>query len=119
MSRKIRRGFTLLAAHLWRLPEPPLTPKSWASAEPEARMAGFGGSLAIAGDQILVGEANNSITPGAVWVFTRAGDAWAQTGPRHDAPNAREAADGFGASISRGRLDDGSREPPRWPGLRI
>lgn len=96
MSRRFA-GFTLLATAL-ALPTSGLDAQTWASAQPEARMAGFGTSLAIADNEILVGEPNNSITPGAVWIFTRAADAWAQTG-KIVAPNA-ENADGFGASIS-------------------
>lgn len=72
--------------------------QSYASAEPAARLAAFGGAVAIAGDQILVGEANNAITPGAVWVFTKSGDAWAQTGKV--TMEGAEAADGFGAAVA-------------------
>jgi len=91
-------GFSLLAAAIVA-PGFSLQAQTWASAQPEARRAGFGAAVAIAGDEILVGESRNAITPGAVWVFTRAGaGAWAQTG-RILADDA-EAADGFGAAIA-------------------
>ncbi len=73
--------------------------QSFAGAEPAARMGAFGGAVAIAGDQVLIGEANNAITPGAVWVFTKSAQgSWTQTGKV--TMEGADAADGFGAAIA-------------------
>jgi len=77
----------------------PLEAQSFASAETTVRMGAFGAAIAIAGDQILVGEAQNSITPGAVWIFTRTPEGlWAQTDKV--TMDGADAADGFGAAIA-------------------
>ena len=43
-------------------------------------MGAFGGAVVVAGDQVLVGEPNNNIRPGTVYIFTQSGGSWSESG---------------------------------------
>jgi len=62
-----------------------------------SRLAAFGASVAIAGNQAFVGEPRGA-TPGVVHVYTRTGNAWKATGML-SAPNGTPN-DGFGSTIA-------------------
>lgn len=61
-------------------------------------LGGFGGAVAVVDGTVLVGEPNNSIRPGMVYLYRKAGGSWTEVGTltASDAKNA----DGFGASIA-------------------
>ena len=69
-----------------------LSPPSGASAQ------GFGGTVAVSGDDVIVGEALNERTPGYVYVYRRDGGSWAaaQRLSASDAVNG----DGFGRAVA-------------------
>ncbi len=67
---------------------------------PAAGAQQFGGSLAISGNQVLVGEARQSTFPGIVYVFERAGDAWRETAQLMVADASLGAPDGFGRALA-------------------
>ena len=59
----------------------------------------FGNSVLIDGDQLIVGEPNNSFRPGLVYVYTREGAEWVES-DRLAAPDS-ERQDGFGAILAK------------------
>ncbi len=59
----------------------------------------FGGSVLVAGDYILVGEAAHEREPGTVWVFARDGNGWSGVAALRG-PTPR-TGDGFGAALAR------------------
>ncbi|MEX1184457.1 MAG: choice-of-anchor B family protein [Gemmatimonadota bacterium] len=63
-----------------------------------AQGGGYGGSVAIGTDEILVGEPNNSFRPGGVYVYRRSGVEWQQAA-RLESPSP-ERGDGFGAGVT-------------------
>lgn len=65
--------------------------------EPTAR-GGFGGSLAIAGDAVLVGEPENFTRPGLVYIYRKGASGWAQAGTF--GLEGGTASDGFGRAIA-------------------
>ena len=71
---------------------------------PVARM-GFGASVAIDGDTIVVGaegltnSQDNTYIPGAVFVFVRSGSQWSEQ-KRFDQPSTYAKSIGFGASVA-------------------
>jgi predicted RecA/RadA family phage recombinase len=62
-----------------------------------ASQAGFGGAVAIAGSDILVGEAENEMRSGLVYVYRRGQNGWAEAAQVAASDNF--TGDGFGASI--------------------
>ena len=66
----------------------------------------FGGAVLIAGDYILVGEADHEREPGTVWVFARDGDQWTNvsvlrsTADLQGRPKTPLVGDGFGRSLA-------------------
>ena len=63
-----------------------------------APMAGYGGSVVVGDGEVLVGEPNNTLRSGMVYIYGRGGAGWAQRA----ALKASDAADadGFGASMA-------------------
>lgn len=72
--------------------------QTWAGGETEARRAAFGGALAVGEGVVLVGEPRNTLRPGIVYEYARAGSQWTERA-QLTAPEA-ESADGFGASLA-------------------
>lgn len=58
----------------------------------------FGGTAAVANDQVLVGEPGNQTLPGIVYVYSRTGSGWSETGRLTVSP-VDAAPDGFGRSL--------------------
>lgn len=76
---------------------------------------GFGATVAVHGDQIIVGESANQASPGYIYAYERdASGSWTQTA-RLSSPDASDA-DGFGGALAvdgdlmatSGNLEDGS-----------
>ncbi|MCA9738921.1 MAG: choice-of-anchor B family protein [Gemmatimonadetes bacterium] len=65
---------------------------------PAALQAGFGASVEIAGADVLVGEAQNRIRSGLVYVYRKSGGAW--TEQARLAASDAEGTDGFGAALA-------------------
>ncbi|PSR00580.1 MAG: hypothetical protein BRD48_00635 [Bacteroidetes bacterium QS_9_68_14] len=65
---------------------------------------GYGNAVAVDGETVFVGEANNTYNPGAVYLYRREGSEWTRTG-KLDAGDAGPN-DGFGAALAArdGRL---------------
>src|SRR5690606_36521038 len=62
-----------------------------------AAQAGFGGAVAIAGNDVLVGEANNQMRSGLVYVYRRGQNGWAELAKV--VASDQFDGDGFGAAI--------------------
>jgi len=79
--------------------------------------AGFGATIAMAGDLALIGAPARDSAKGAIYLYRRTGDSWANTGVV-TASDAR-AADRFGASlaVSGGQLVVGAPGRNRSVGL--
>jgi choice-of-anchor B domain-containing protein len=77
-----------------------------------AGLGGYGGALIIGDGEIIVGEPNNNLRPGMVYVYRRTGGAWREAAAL-TAPDAR-VGDGFGATLamSGATLYVGSRGGP-------
>jgi len=93
--KAFQRSFAVLAAVA--LAASPVQGQSYAGG-PQPTMGGFGGAVAIAGDQVLIGEPDNIGRPGMVYIYDRLGGEWGEAGTLM-APEA-ERGDGFGASIA-------------------
>ena len=63
-----------------------------------AHQAGFGAAVAISDGDVLVGEAQNQVRSGLVYIYRQDGSEWAEAG-RIMADDA-EATDGFGAALA-------------------
>jgi choice-of-anchor B domain-containing protein len=63
-----------------------------------AQSSGFGLSVVIDGDELIIGEPNNSFRPGTVYVYRQEGGEWVES-TQLRAPQA-ERADGFGAVLA-------------------
>jgi len=63
-----------------------------------ARLSGFGSSLAVGDGEVLVGEPNNTMRPGTVYLYRRAAGGWTEQS-RLQAGDARDG-DGFGAALA-------------------
>ncbi len=59
---------------------------------------GFGGAVAVSGDDVIIGEAFSERTPGYVYVYRRGGGGWAEA-QRLSASDAA-TGDGFGQSLA-------------------
>src|SRR6056297_3170893 len=88
-----------------------------------AQSGSFGNAVLVDGDQMIVGEPNNSFRPGTVYLYRKQGDDWVETGQLR-APDA-ERADGFGALLASngttlfvasrdGRIDAFERAGEGW-----
>ncbi len=88
-----------------------------------AQSGSFGNAVLIDGDELIVGEPNNSFRPGTVYLYRKQGGSWVESG-RLTAPNA-ERADGFGALLASngttlfvasrdGRIDAFERSGDDW-----
>lgn len=64
-----------------------------------AQSSGFGLSVVIDDDELIIGEPNNSFRPGTVYVYRKDGGEWVESAQLR-AP-AAERADGFGAVLAR------------------
>jgi hypothetical protein len=60
--------------------------------------AGFGGAIALAGDDVLVGEPANTTRPGTVYVYRRGGNGWAEAAQIRSGDAG--PADGFGSAVA-------------------
>ena len=61
---------------------------------------GFGGAVAVSGDDVIVGETSNGSFPGSIYVFNKTDDgSWAES-YQMEAPGGADAADGYGRAIS-------------------
>jgi len=69
-----------------------------AAGSQDAQAQGFGRSVAVSGDQLLVGQVSFGQAPGTVYVYQRRGEVWEEAGTIQ-APGA-EDGDGFGWSLS-------------------
>ncbi len=86
--------------------------------------ANQGGSVALSGDgnTALVGGAEDNVSAGAVWVFTRSGTTWTQQGPKLVGTGAvGDAVQGSSVALSRdgdtalvGAPDDNSGKGAVW-----
>ena len=74
---------------------------AWASTTTEVEAQGFGRSIAVAGDQVLVGEPSFGQSPGTVYVYERVDGEWTETG-------TLQSPDGQGA-FGWGLAADGDR----------
>ena len=63
-----------------------------------AAQGGFGGAVTIVGNDVLVGEAENSMRSGLVYVYRRGQNGWAERATI--AASDKFDADGFGASLA-------------------
>jgi hypothetical protein len=63
--------------------------------------SGFGGSVSLSadGNTAIVGGSNDNAGAGAVWAFTRSGEAWIQTGSKYVGPGGA-GNPGGGESVS-------------------
>ena len=88
-----------------------------------AQSGSFGNAVLLYGDELIVGEPNNTFRPGTVYLYGKRGGAWAETG-RLTAPGA-ERSDGFGALLAStgrtlfvasrdGRIDAFERSGGDW-----
>ena len=59
---------------------------------------GFGGAVAVSGDDVIVGEALNERSPGYVYVYRRGDDGWTEAQRLSASDAATE--DGFGRSLA-------------------
>ncbi len=69
-----------------------------AAAAPALVAQQFGGTAAVADDQVLIGEPGNQTLPGIVYVYSRTGSGWSETGRLTVSP-IDAAPDGFGRSL--------------------
>ncbi|MEE3151161.1 MAG: choice-of-anchor B family protein [Acidobacteriota bacterium] len=63
-----------------------------------AQSSGFGLTVVVDGDDLIIGEPNNSFRQGTVYVYRKSGDTWAEV-TRLQAEES-ERADGFGAVLA-------------------
>jgi len=88
-----------------------------------AQSGSFGNALLFEGDELIVGEPNNSFRPGTVYLYRNQGGSWVETG-QLTAPDA-ERSDGFGALLASnggtlfvasrdGRIDAFERAGAGW-----
>ena len=91
-QRAATTGRTLAAALLLALSF------AWATSAP-ATAQDFGGSLAVSGGHVLVGETRNVSLPGVVYVYGLSSDGWRETG-RLAVSSIPGPPDGFGRSLS-------------------
>ena len=92
---------SLLSPLLALVPALPLGAQTMPGGAVTAAQAGFGGALAIVGDQILVGEPNNQMRTGLVYVYGRGAGAagtWTERAQLRAADG--HSLDGFGASLA-------------------
>ena len=76
----------------------PAVAQSSADAE-SAFAAGFGGTVAISADNVLVGESGNVFRPGMIYIYERDGSGqWAESGVLTD--EANRSADRFSGSMA-------------------
>ena len=85
-------GTALAAAALAVAAQPALSPAPLAAQ-------GFGGSVAVAGDHVLIGERSNATLPGIVYVYGRTADGWREAGRLSVSP-ITAPPDGFGRSLA-------------------
>jgi choice-of-anchor B domain-containing protein len=71
--------------------------QTMASGSGISAKAGFGGAVEIVGSDVLVGEPNNQMRSGLVYVYRRGQNGWAERATI--AANDKFDGDGFGASI--------------------
>ena len=66
----------------------------------EAYAQGFGGAVAVSGEDIIVGESSNGSFSGSIYVFNRTDDgSWTES-YQMEAPGGGEAGDGYGRALS-------------------
>ena len=68
------------------------------AAPPLHAQSGFGRAVAVAGEDVLIGESANQSSSGVVYVYRRVGGAWNETAQIVAADAAD--ADGFGAALA-------------------
>ena len=68
------------------------------SPRPDLSAQGFGNSIAVVNDHVLIGEASNATLPGIVYVYGLSGGGWIETG-RLGVSEINDAPDGFGRSL--------------------
>ena len=93
-----RLPFVLPAATALASAAVALTLAPLVSSRPDLSAQGFGGSVAVVNDHVLIGEASNATLPGIVYVYGRIGGGWSETG-RLGVSEINEAPDGFGRSL--------------------
>ena len=76
MTRFSGRGLAVLVA---LAVGQPLAAQTLPGTAPAAR-GGFGNAMAVGPDAVFIGEANNVINPGLVYVYTRSADGWEAAG---------------------------------------
>jgi choice-of-anchor B domain-containing protein len=76
--------------------------------DPAPALSGFGATVAVSGDQVLVAEPNDVRAPGAVYVYGKSGGSWTEVG-RLTVENAVPGDRfGFSMAISENRAIVGS-----------
>ncbi len=76
----------------------PINAQSTPRPEYQTAIAGFGNTLAIVDNLVLVGEPANQARPGIVYVYAKSGGQWTEVS-QLTASNA-DLADGFGTALS-------------------
>lgn len=69
------------------------------AGESPAAQQGFGGTVAVSGERVIVGEPANQTTPGYVYVYERDAEGEWQRATRLESPDAANG-DGFGRSLA-------------------
>ena len=63
-----------------------------------AQSSGFGLTVVVDGDDLIIGEPNNSFRPGTVYVYRKSGETWEEAAQLR--ADAYERDDGFGAVLA-------------------
>ncbi len=96
----MRRSFFFAAAAVVLVSLPASSQTMATSPADLPAFAGFGGAVAVIGDQVFVGEPRNVMRPGLVYVFEKEGDTWTEISSFGAGDGG--LGDGFGASLAGG-----------------
>ncbi|MEX2610019.1 MAG: choice-of-anchor B family protein, partial [Gemmatimonadota bacterium] len=96
MTHSLLRGLLGPAVLAVALPAAAQTMPGGNAAAPA--LAGYADALAVGPDAVFIGEADNVINPGLVYVYARGQDGWAGTARLTASDAARR--DGFGAALA-------------------
>lgn len=96
----MRRSFLFAAVAAVLVALPASSQSLATSAADLPAFAGFGGAVAVIGDQVFVGEPRNVMRPGLVYVFEKEGGTWTEVSAFGAADGG--LGDGFGTSLAGG-----------------
>ena len=94
----LRKSVSLAAALMTMVGVAEAQMQSSYSADRSPMLAGFGGSVAISGGDIIVAEGGNVFRPGMIYVYRKSGGQWTETAALSAANGAM--ADRFGGQIA-------------------